>query len=198
MAAALVALRARRRAARVPELHPGRAARSTECRRAAPDDVMILMAQAVPDAAAIPCIMPLPTGLDASAASACSAARAGSGSTRTRPGDHAVEVTPASAGGVRGATTRRRCRATSRGCAGSRRSSSCLPSCAPTRTYLSDGAVRDVPLRVRRRPWTRRRRSCSTPRSAFQPRAELVAEVERRSGLVAVRRGRTGVRGESG
>ena len=48
------------------------------------DDVMILMAQAVPTAPAVPCVASLPAGWT-SAASACSAATARSGSTPTRP-----------------------------------------------------------------------------------------------------------------
>ena len=152
------------------------------------DDVMILMAQAVPTATAVPCVAALPAGWSVGGV------RVQRGEGRfwldsDQAGSHAVEVTPAPAGRVRG---RRRDGGAER-----------RAGHAPVRAARAAAA-----RAARRRGRTSSDGACVTYRFefdgdvdasatvaldaalAFQPRAELVDEVERRSGLVAVRRRR--------
>ena len=160
-------------------------------RRAAPTSVMILMAQAVPTATAVPCIAALPAGWSV-------------GGVRVRRGDgrfwldsdqaggHAVEVRlrPPGACAVDDATE---VPSDEPGWRRFEQPEQLPPALRAVRTYVSDGACVTYALRVRRRRQRVGDASPSTPRSAFQPRAELVDEVERPLRARAVRRRRPAV-----
>ena len=147
------------------------------------DDVMILMAQAVPTATAVPCVAALPAGWDVGGVAGAQRRRARSGSTPTSAGDHAVEVTlrPPDECDVDGATevpsdevghaaVRAARAAAARRC--ERRARTCSTAACVTYRFDFDG---DVNASVDGRRSTRRSRSSRA--------SELVAEVERRSGL---------------
>lgn len=155
-------------------------------------DVMVLMAQAVPEATAIPCVDALPAGWDVGEVTVQNdEARFWIDSDRV--GGHAVEVTlepadrcagdlgneaPSEVPGMR--RFERRVRP--------------APLLEHVRTYLSDGAC--VTYRIAfDGEVTASAMSGLDLALGFQPRAELVAEVERRSGLVLCGAGATSCAG---
>jgi tRNA A-37 threonylcarbamoyl transferase component Bud32 len=144
------------------------------------DDVMVLMAQSVPDASAIPCISGLPTGWTVGGV------RVDRGASRfwldsDQAGDHAVEVnlrTPAACA-VADATE---VPSDEPGMRRFEHVEQLPPELRAARTYLSD----DLCVTYRFEFDGDVDASATVVLDAalaFQPRAELVAEVEQRSGL---------------
>ena len=159
------------------------------------DDVMILMAQAVPTATAVPCVAALPGRLGRSAASACGAATArfwldsDRGRRPRRRGDAAAAASACDVDGASevpsdetGIAAVRAARA-----AAARRCASIAhlprPTVAASRTASTSTATS-----------THRRWSPSTPRSRSSHAAELVAEVDDQSGLTLCGAGAAAVR----
>ena len=134
--------------------------RSPTSRRAAPNDVMILMAQSVPTATAVPCIASLPAGWQASDVTI----------SRDRgpfpAGDRATSGRgdAASAGRLRRSTVPSRSRATRSDMRRFERPTQLPPDARATRTYLSSGACVTYDFDLRRRRPTPRSSSSSTPR----------------------------------
>ena len=145
------------------------------------DAVMILMAQAVPTATAVPCVAALPAGWEVGGVRV----RRGDGRfwlDSDQAGDHAVEVTlrPPDECTVEGATE---VPSDEVGMRRFERPEQLPPGLRAVRTYLSDGAC--VTYRFEFDGDANASAMVALDAAlAFQPRAELVREVERRSGLV--------------
>ena len=158
--------------------------RSATSRRAAPSDVMILMAQAVPSATDIPCRhRRTPAGWKAGALSV-QRDRARFWLSRTRPAAARWRSRCCRPRTATSGTPREVPQHELEGMQRFERSSAPAGAAHAAVRTSRTAPVRHVRLRVRSRRVTTRSSSPSTTRCRLQPRAELVAEVERRSELV--------------
>ena len=157
---------------------PPSCAIADDAERAAPSDVMVLMAQAVPTAPAVPCVAVAARPAGRSAACACSAATGQFWLDSDQAGGNAVEVASAAAGVVPDRRCVARCRATRPGWRRYERPSQLPPALRVDPHVRLRRRLRHVPRTSSTTTRTRRRSSRSTPRSPFQPRADLVAEVD--------------------